>query len=80
MYKIKEEEAEDCPRVYDCTLCSNIKISDKMTNKIYIGDGVYAEKTENGISLTTEDGISVCDSIFLEWNVFDILCKWISND
>ncbi len=35
-------------------------------NKSYIGDGCYAEWDGYGITLTTENGISVTNKIFLE--------------
>jgi hypothetical protein len=38
-------------------------------NKEYIGDGVYAQVDPEQITLTTEDGISVENTIVLEANL-----------
>lgn len=41
--------------------------------KRYIGDGVYIEFNGYQLKLTTEDGISVTNEIYLEPSVFDSL-------
>ena len=48
-----------------------------MSTKRYIGDAVYAEFDEyGGITLTTEDGVSTSNSIYLEPEVFVALQKF----
>jgi len=47
----------------------------KMKDKIYVGDGVYAQQFDYGIGLTTEDGVCIQNAIFLEWGVFNTLVK-----
>jgi hypothetical protein len=44
--------------------------------KSYLGDGVYAESQSGGILLTSENGVSVLDSIFLEPEVLDALINF----
>ena len=43
--------------------------------KKYMGDAVYADFDGYHIVLTTEDGIKVSNTIFLEPSVFDALVK-----
>ena len=38
--------------------------------KTYIGDGVYVEVKDNRLILTTEDGVTVTNTIFLEVDVW----------
>ena len=38
----------------------------KPSSKRYLGDGVYCDRDERGIVLTTEDGISATNTIVLE--------------
>lgn len=47
--------------------------------KTYIGDGIYAELTEQGLVLTTENGISVTNRIVIEQREWDTLTEWIKN-
>jgi hypothetical protein len=46
-------------------------------DKTYLGDGVYGE-WEDGtmVKLTTEDGISATNTIFLEPEVMEALIAW----
>lgn len=45
--------------------------------KAYLGDGVYAERTPQGIVLTTENGISITNSIVLEPEVLSAFMEWL---
>lgn len=45
-------------------------------NKIYLGDGAYAEFDGYGYKLTTEDGVSVQNVIFLEPDALNELVEW----
>lgn len=48
-----------------------------MEKKIYVGDGVYAEREDFGdIVLTTENGVATTNRIVLEPGVWDTLVKW----
>jgi len=45
--------------------------------KVYLGDAVYAQQADDGIWLTTEDGIHVTNRIFLEPAVLaDLIRFW----
>jgi len=48
--------------------------------KVYLGDGVYAE-LESGwrVKLTTENGISVTNTIFLDPEVLQALADWLGK-
>lgn len=50
-------------------------------NKIYLGDGVYAEfdLAREIIILTTEDGVSITNTIYLEDFVLEALLKWLKR-
>ena len=49
-------------------------------NKHYIGDGVYVERDElGGLVLTTEDGISVTNTIYLETGVYAALLRYVET-
>lgn len=46
--------------------------------KTYLGDGVYADLNDAGqIVLTTEDGISIQNEIFLEPEVVQALLRFL---
>ena len=47
--------------------------------KDYIGDGLYAQFANEMLMLTTEDGISATNTIFLEPEVFVALCHYIQR-
>ena len=47
--------------------------------KTYLGDGVYADFDNYNIVLTTEDGVSVTNRIYLERAVFDALTKFVAT-
>lgn len=48
--------------------------------KTYLGDAVYAEMTEIGVRLTTEDGINVTNEIFLEPGVVASLLEYLKQE
>ena len=50
-----------------------------MKDKIYLGDAVYATFDGYGVNLTTEDGVSITNSIYLEPQVLDALNKFIDQ-
>lgn len=45
--------------------------------KIYLGDGVYAEMTDLGLELTTEDGVRITNRIVLEPEVYTALLAFV---
>ena len=46
--------------------------------KLYLGDGVYAEMSADGyLALTTENGVSVTNTIYLEPEVIESLYDYI---
>jgi hypothetical protein len=45
----------------------------------YIGDGVYVARDEGGIVLTTENGLRATNTIYLEWEVFELLALWVKE-
>lgn len=47
-----------------------------MRDKTYVGDGVYAEFDGFGIVLTTEDGVSVSNMIYLEPDVLRAINRY----
>ncbi len=47
--------------------------------KEYIGDGVYAEVERDVVKLTTENGIEVTNTIFLEREVMEQLKKFYAK-
>lgn len=52
-----------------------------MNEKEYLGDGVYARYDQDrfGIWLTTEDGVSVHNRIFLEPEVYESLVSFVEK-
>lgn len=49
-------------------------------NKQYLGDGVYVERNKSGhVVLTTEDGISATNTIYLEPEVMVALLRWLQH-
>lgn len=50
-----------------------------MKEKVYLGDGVYAQNDGFGIVLTTEDGIRVTNEIYLEPQVYQKLLDYMAN-
>ena len=45
--------------------------------KIYLGDGVYASHREDdAIELTTENGVSVTNTVVLEFEVYNALIQY----
>lgn len=49
-------------------------------HKVYLGDGVYAEREGDDLVLTTENGIQVTNRIVLEPQVFNELGKFIDGE
>lgn len=48
--------------------------------KMYLGDGVYAEELSSGVVLlTTEDGVSVTNNIYLEPRVACAVISYLSR-
>ena len=56
-------------------------MSDAHTNsfKEYLGDGAYVQFDGYGIDLTTEDGYSVTNRIYLEPEVWAALVRYVEN-
>jgi hypothetical protein len=50
-----------------------------MKEKAYLGDGVYIHAEYGGVMLTTEDGIQVTNSIFLEPEVYAALLEYVRS-
>ena len=51
-----------------------------MTNrKQYIGDGVYADVDRGMIKITTENGIKVTNTIYLEIGVYQRLLTYVTK-
>ena len=48
-------------------------------NKHYLGDGVFIELEDNMIKLTTENGIEITNTIFMESKVYNNLTEWINR-
>ncbi len=45
--------------------------------KVYLGDGVYAAWEHDGVTLTTENGISATNTIVLETEVLGSFCRYL---
>lgn len=50
-----------------------------MPNKTYLGDGVYAEFNGFQIVLTTENGVSITNTIYLEQDVYESLVLFVGR-
>lgn len=50
-----------------------------MSNKAYLGDGVYVQIDRGMLKLTAEDGIRATDTIYLEGFVFNQLVRYVEN-
>lgn len=48
--------------------------------KVYLGDGVYAEMAQGRLKLTTENGISVQNTVWLEPEVWAALVEFVKED
>lgn len=46
-------------------------------DKTYLGDGAYVEVVDYGIRLTTENGISVTNEVFLEPEVLQAFLDYL---
>lgn len=44
--------------------------------RAYLGDGVYVAHDNFGVILTTEDGIRVTNTVYLEPEVWTALLRW----
>lgn len=51
----------------------------KQPEKVYIGDGAYAEYDGNGINLTAENGICVTNTVYLEPEVAAQLVRFMQK-
>lgn len=49
----------------------------KPPRKFYLGDGVYVEVEREMLKLTTEDGLAVTNTIYLEPAVFNALLRYV---
>lgn len=47
--------------------------------KTYLGDGAYVDYDGHNIVLTTEDGIDVTNTIYLEPSVYEHLTGWVER-
>ena len=47
--------------------------------KEYLGDGVYVDIEDGMIKLTTENGIEVTNTIYLEPNVYSALQEYVKR-
>lgn len=47
------------------------------TGKAYLGDGVYVEVEDGTLKLTTENGIEVTNTVFLEPEVWAALMHYV---
>ena len=47
-----------------------------LPGKRYLGDGVYVEIESDMVKLTTEDGITATNTIYLEEPVINALCRF----
>jgi len=45
--------------------------------KVYLGDAVYADYDGVGLTLTTEDGVSATNTIYLEPEVWVALLEYV---
>jgi hypothetical protein len=50
-----------------------------IARKTYLGDGVYVEVNDEGIVLTTEDGVNVTNTVVLDYSVYTSLTNWVTN-
>lgn len=48
-----------------------------MTDKAYLGDGVYVEVDNGQLKLTTENGICVTNTVWLEPQVYAALNRYV---
>ena len=49
------------------------------TNKAYLGDGAYVTFDGYGLMLTTENGISVTNEVYLEPAVYEALVMFVDG-
>jgi hypothetical protein len=52
---------------------------DAVDRKEYLGDGAYVQFDGNGLILTTEDGISITNKIYLEAEVWEALKEFAES-
>ncbi len=50
-----------------------------MENKTYLGDSVYAEVKENGLHLTTDNGLGPTNTIVLDDHTYTALTMWVEG-
>ncbi len=58
---------------------SSSKSESMLDLRQYLGDAVYVDLDNGMIRLTTEDGVSVTNEIFLEPFVYEALVKWVER-
>lgn len=47
--------------------------------KMYLGDGVYVDVERGMLKLTTENGISTTNTIYLEPEVYEALVQYVAR-
>jgi hypothetical protein len=50
-----------------------------ISRQMYLGDGVYVEFDDQGVILTTQDGIEVTNRIVLESEVLAAFWSWFES-
>ena len=50
-----------------------------MTDKVYLGDSVYAEMVGGMIKLTTDNGVGIDQEIYLEPEVYNALVLYVER-
>ncbi len=48
--------------------------------KIYLGDSVYAEVELGMVALTTDNGLGTTNTIYLDKEVWEALCRFVKNN
>ncbi len=54
-------------------------VAESMGRKVYLGDGAYVDFDGYGLSLTTENGISTTNEIYLEPSVYAALVEYVAR-
>ncbi|MCK5609699.1 hypothetical protein KAR91_47940 [Candidatus Pacearchaeota archaeon] len=49
-------------------------------SKVYLGDAVYVDSDEHHVILTTEDGISTSNEIFLDNSVVEAFILYLKKE
>lgn len=53
-----------------------LNLPDRSPDALYLGDAVYADVERGMVRLTTEDGIQVINTIYLDTAVMGALLEW----